>query len=983
MLGTLLPRIESESRRVVLLGGEPGAGKSRLAREFAASVAQEDAVVLYGECDAVVPTPYGPFVPALEQLVRTIDPAELRAMLGAGVRELTRLLPELAAHVSETSSPASTDPDTERHRLHAAVTDLLAAAGRGRPVLLVLEDVHWADAPTLVLLRHLARRPWVGRVLVFATFRDTEADMPELLSQTLADLRRSDDVVRLRLGRLSSHEVSEFVTKAVQGRAGAELAEVAGAITELTGGNAFLVCELWRALLETGAVDVVAGEVRLTRPAAELGTPESVREVVSERLARLGSPTTALLELAATAGTEFELEIVRRGSGLGEDEFVVALDEAMRSGIIEQLPSGRLAYRFTHELVRRAVYDRLTGARRALLHLRVGQAQEASPHRSTRALADLAHHFVAAAPLGDAERAVKYSVLAARAAIGALAFEQAAGLLGTALQLGVKNPAEQTEALLELGTAQHRAGKAHEALEAFRSAAEIARTLHDPNLLARAAIGLEEGGWRPGMLDPGAVSLLEEAIATIGDEAPELHVALLSGLARALDHNGQHERAAIVRSSAIALARAHGDLPGLASVLVRSYWSRGMTPDEEVLDMLTEAKAIGEELGNTEVQAEAMTWRVPTFVALSDMRSARAETASLREVAESTAQPFILHVAEQYGAAIALADGRLDAAEAMMQRSEEAGRSLTGRDASGTFGIQMFSLRREQGRLVELAPVIRVLVGNEREHGPWRPGLASLLVELGMEADARRELARVASDGLTPFRHSLWIAALTYLTDACAALGDQAVAALVYPELAPLAGTNVTIANLVACYGAADRYLGMLAATLGEWESAERHFEGAIELNRRMQARTWLAHTLYEYARMLLVARPDERHRAAALLQEATGLATEIGMSSLQTRITALEAPTAPASLPDRLSAREVQVLQLIARGLSNRQIGAELFISEHTAANHIRSILRKTGSTNRTDAASYAHHHGLVDADRGEHDRRDHAAVHHRADLR
>jgi DNA-binding CsgD family transcriptional regulator/tetratricopeptide (TPR) repeat protein len=981
VLRTLLPRVEGESRRVVLLGGEPGAGKSRLAREFAAVVAEDGAIVLYGECDAVVHTPYGPFVPALEQLVRRVDPAKLRAMPGAGASELTRLLPELAG--GQVSSLATIDPDTERHRLHAAVTDLLAGASREGPVLLVLEDVHWADTATLVLLRHLARRAWIGRVLVFATFRDTEADMPELLSQTLADLRRSDDVVRLRLGRLSGDEVNEFVTRAAQGRAGADLAEVAGTITDLTGGNAFLVCELWRALLETGAVEVVGGVVALTRPAAELGTPESVREVVSERLARLGSPTTALLELAATVGTEFELEIVRRSSGLGEDEFVVALDEAIRSGIIEQLPSGRLAYRFTHELVRRAVYDRLTGARRARLHLRVGEAQEASPRRSTRALADLAHHFVAAAPLGDARRAVQYSVLAARAAIAALAFEQAAALLGTALELGIESPGDQAEALLELGSAQHRAGKALEALQTFRSAAEIARTLHDPNLLAGAAIGFEEAGWRPAIFDPGAVSLLEEAIATVSDEDPELHVALLSGLARTLDHHGQYERAAIVRSSAIALARAHSDLPGLATVLVRSYWSRGMTPDEEVLDMLTEAKAIGEELGNTEIQAEAMTWRVPTFVALADMPSARGETAVLRDVAESTGQPFILHVAEQYGAAIALADGRLGAAEAMMQRSEEAGRLLTGRDASGTLGIQMFSLRREQGRLAQLAPVIRVLAGGEREHGPWRPGLASLLVELGMEADARRELARVAGEGLAPFRQSLWVVALTYLTDACAALGDQTVAALVYPELAPLAGTNVMIANLVACYGAADRYLGMLAATLGEWERAELHFEHAIELNRRMKARTWLAHTLYEYARMLLVARPDKPQRAAALLQESAELASEIGMSSLRARIMALAAPTAPAALPDRLSAREVQILQLVARGLSNRQIGAELLISEHTAANHVRSILRKTGCANRTDAASYAHQHGLVDYDRGPHDRRDHAPVHHRADLR
>jgi DNA-binding CsgD family transcriptional regulator len=358
-----------------------------------------------------------------------------------------------------------------------------------------------------------------------------------------------------------------------------------------------------------------------------------------------------------------------------------------------------------------------------------------------------------------------------------------------------------------------------------------------------------------------------------------------------------------------------------------------------------------------------MVWRVPTFVALTDIRSARSEVSALREIAQATGQPFMLHVAEHYGAALALADGRLEAAETMMHSSEEAGRLLTGRDATGTFGIQMFSLRREQGRLADLAPVIRILAAGDRDQGAWRPGLAALLVELGMEAEARRELARIASEGLEPLRQTLWIASLTYLSDACAALGDEAVAALVYPELAPLAHANVMIGNLVAFYGAADRYLGMLAATLGEWTRAEEHFERAIELNRRMEATTWLAHTNYEYARMLLASRRDSHGRAATMLDEADRLASAAGMRALRARIRSSGASGTPSPAPDQLSAREVQILQLVARGLSNRQIGLELFISEHTAANHIRSILRKTGCANRTEAASYAHRHALVGA--------------------
>ena len=962
-LRALTPGAPGEGGRVVLLSGEPGSGKSRLLREFAAEAAAEGALVLYGACDAVVHTPYGPFVDALDQLVRATDPDVLRAALGAAGGELTRLLPDLPARIGDLPAPVAADPDTERHRLHTAVTDLLAGASRSRPVLLVLEDGHWADAPTLLLMRHLARAGGTGRLLLLATFRDTEADVPEALSETLADLRRSEDVVRLRVAGLSDEDVAEFVRHAAGPGLSSGVPELASAISDLTEGNAFLVCEFWRALAETGGFEVVDGAIRLTRPLAELGTPESVREVASQRLSRLAPGTTDLLVLAATAGTEFDLEIVRRAAGLGEPELLAAVDEAVRSGMIEELPSPGLVYRFTHELVRRALSDRLTGVRRAELHLRVGEALEEAEGRSGRALADLAHHFASAAPFGGPTRGVDYNVRAAQAATAALAFDEAAERLRTALELRIESPAQRAEVYLDLGLANHLAGRALDALAAFRSAGDIAREIGDARLLARAAIGYEDACWRPGLAEEGAVELLEEASTALGEERSELRVGLLGGLARALDFQGDHVLGAAVRTEAVTMARDLDDRTGLATVLMRSYWSRGVSSLGEILAMLTEARDLGERLGNTEIRAEAIAWRVPTFVVLGDIDSARREVASLRETAEGTAQPFMLHVAEHYGSAIALGDGRLEEAESMARRSHEWSRLLTGRDASGVHGIQMFSLRREQGRLAELAPVIRILAADTGRAGLWRPGLASMLVELGMEAEAREELALITAAGLDGFRASLWLASLTYLADACAALGDRDIAALVYPELEPLAGANVMIGHLVAFYGAADRYLGMLAATLGEPDRAAEHFERALELNRRMGASTWLAHTAYEYARLLHARGEGGGERSAALLGEATALAERIGMATLLERIKGLGAGAAAAGLPDGLSAREAQILRLVARGLSNREIGGELFISRHTAANHVRSILRKTGCGNRTEAASYAHRHGLAES--------------------
>jgi DNA-binding CsgD family transcriptional regulator/tetratricopeptide (TPR) repeat protein len=591
----------------------------------------------------------------------------------------------------------------------------------------------------------------------------------------------------------------------------------------------------------------------------------------------------------------------------------------------------------------------------------VGEALEADGTASDRALADLAHHFGVAAPVGGAERAIDYNLRAARAASAALAFDDAGMRLRTAIDIGIEDRPQRAQALLDLGSASHRAGGATDAQAAFAAAAEIARGLGSSELLAEAAIGYEEACWRPGLASRDAVNLLEEALERIGAENDELRVGLLAGLARALVFEGEPERGALVRGNAVALARGQEDRAALAKVLVRSYWARGTTPLEEILAMLTEGEDLARELGDVETQTEAMSWRGPTHVALCDLESARTQVSVLREMAERTAQPFMNHVAEHYGSAIALCDGDLAGAEAMAERSHDWGRLLVGRDASGTYGIQMFGIRREQGRLAELAPAVRILAGAADREGPWRPGLVAVLAELGMEREARRELSALAAAGLDGFRTSLWLATLAYLTDACTALGDEEMAAIVYPELEPLAGTNVMIGHLVACYGAADRFLGMLAATLGESERAEDHFERALELNRGMGASTWVAHTAHEYGRFLLGRGPRARDRAGILLGEAAALAERIGMEGLLARIRTLGVAAPGPSLPDGLSPREVQILKLVAEGLSNREIGEQLSISEHTAANHIRSILRKTESANRTEAASYAHRRGLT----------------------
>jgi DNA-binding CsgD family transcriptional regulator/tetratricopeptide (TPR) repeat protein len=961
-LRALVPRSTGEGRRAAFVAGEPGSGKSRLVRELARDVADEGAIVLYGDCDGVIGVPYGPFEAALEQLVRHVEPEILRASLGSGGGELTRLLPDLPARLGDLPTPAAADADTERHRLHTAVTDLLVGISSETPLVLVLEDLHWADVSTLQLMRHLVRSGAEARMLLVATFRDSETDVQAELAEALVDVYRTEGVVRIRLGGLSRQEIGEFVRLATGVDATAGLA---GAIEHLTGGNAFLVTELWRELVGSGAVEVGPSAARLMRPATELGVPTTVREVVDQRLARLPAATIEVLELAAVMGADFELETVRRAATGGEEGLVEALDEAVRSGLLVEGPGRGLSYRFEHELVRRAVDDRLSAARTAELHLRVAEALEhGHTGRDSRAvLAALAHHFAAAAPVGGIERAVSYNLLAAESGIAALAYGEAQERLETALELGVRDPHERGAVMLQLGDTCHRAGHADAALDAFSRTAELARSLGDAPLLARAAIGLEDACWRPAIHDAGAIELLEEAVAALPADDSELRARALGGLARALDFRGESGRAAVARDEAIAMSRHRGDRQTLGTILAMSYWARGSSTNEQVNRMLHEAREIGHELADDLITGDAVSWLVPSYVVLCDHHSARDALAEVLTIARRLSQPFLFHVAEHYASVLALCDGRLAEAESAAVRSQEWGRLLTGRDASGTYGIQMFGIRREQGRLPELAPVVRLLQSQSHD-GAWRPGLAVLLAELGMESEARRELGEILVDGIGAFRPSLWLGSLVYLADACAALQDEACAEVIYPELAVYAGSNVMIGHLVACYGAMDRFLGATAAVLGDWDRAEEHFHDAIALNTRLGARTWLAHTAYAYARMLLArGTGDDRSHARAQLGVAIGLAQTIGLPTLLRRATELGTgaePTAP-SLPDGLSAREVEILVQLARGRSNREIGSVLHISEHTAANHVRSILRKTGCANRTEAAGYALRRGLV----------------------
>jgi DNA-binding SARP family transcriptional activator len=426
---------EGDGGQVALISGEAGSGKTRLVRELAREAAERGTLVLFGGSDAVVNTPYQPFIEALEFLIRVSDPSALKGCLGTDAGELTRLLPTLPLRIGPLAPPAAGDPETERHRLHSAVVGLFARVSRLRPLLLVIDDVHWADASSLSLLRQLARAIPEGRIMLIATSRERSEDIRPEFVETLAELSRLDGLRRVALAGLSAEQTADFVRRSIGADATSELAN---ALVELTHGTPFLLCELWRALVDAGAIEISDEGARLTRPLVELSSPESVRDVVRYRLSRLSPPTATVLEVAAVAGPQFELNVLRKAAGLEESELISALEQALQSGMIEELAEPTLAHAFTHELVRRALYDRLTRRKRAQLHLSVGEALEEQAGDHVNEVAGvLSVHFFEGS---DYEKAWKYAVVAGKRAEAMFANVVAAELYERAIAAATNLP---------------------------------------------------------------------------------------------------------------------------------------------------------------------------------------------------------------------------------------------------------------------------------------------------------------------------------------------------------------------------------------------------------------------------------------------------------------------------------------------------------------------------------------------------------------
>jgi AAA ATPase-like protein len=894
-----------------MVAGDPGVGKTALADAIGAEAVAAGALVLWGRAwDGGGAPAYWPWLRILRRLLAERDVAATLDGLGPEVgRRLTQLMPDLLPDPDPRAVlQAAPDPDDSaaaRFQVFDAVTSLLRAAAGQCPLMLVLDDLHCADQPSLLLLAFLAVHLRDSPILVIGTYREAEARLDSQLAGALGDIIRHGQ--RLPLRGLRERDVAEVVER-VAGRRPSD--RVVRAIHAATEGNPFFVDEVVRLLSAEGHLDSEAQVLGLR-------IPDGVRETIRHRLAPLPDRARILLATASVIGREFRFDTLKRVCELDAAELDGALSEAVDAGVIVERPAAIGAYGFSHGLIREALYDDLGPQRRGLLHRAVGHALEElygadpEPH-----VAELAHHFFVAATAGELAKAIDYSVRAGERALSLVAYEEASDHFERALQaFGLQDRADvprRCDLLLALGTAQSRAGNARNARETFLRAAGLARRLSSPDRLARAALGYGAGmgGFEFGLVDDTLIGLLQEAREALGDDDSSLKARVLGRAATELYYSDRAEERARLSQEAVAMARRLGDRATIASTLSARYLTLwGPENSLQRLQIATDVVALGEEARDRELVLRGHDWRIVSLMELGDWVGADIELAIHARLADELRDPLHLWQVPLYQASRAMLDGRLLDAERFAGEAFAIGRGAQPQNAAQLYAVQLFALRTCQDRLSEVEQSLEEFARRYPAAPVWRAASAFALAELGRLDAARRAFEALCVGGLAEVpRDGEWTSTLALLVRVGARLGDAGRSAELGGLLAPYADRAVITGRGAMCQGPVSRFVGMAAATAGSYDDAIVHYEAALETARRWGAEPLAAAIRLELADALERADgADDRARADALRGDGVDVARRIGLQGLLERwqaVTPLEdAPTDAAA--DALRARD------------------------------------------------------------------------------
>ncbi len=865
--------------RMVLIAGEPGIGKTRTAEELATYAQVRGANVHWGRCleDEGAPA-YWPWVQAIRSYVRGADPVALAWEMGRGAADIARVVPEVADRVGEVSSPDEGDDESARFRLFDSIAGFLASAATSRPLVVVLDDLHWADEPSLLLLQFIARGLGDSRLLVIGTYRDVELGRHHPLSRVLGELPGAGAMARVALHGLSEAEVRHYIEiTAGDGPA----PELVSAVHDQTEGNPFFLAEVVRLLAAEGTLDAPA--------AASLSIPQGVREVVGRRLDRLDERANKALTMAAAVGRQFDLEVLLRVTDSDPGALREAMDAAVAAQLLAEISDGR--FRFSHALVRETLYEELSAAQRPALHRRIGEALEdlysADPARLQRRLPEVAHHLIEGAAGGDPEKAVDYAVRAARSASAQLGHEEAVELYERALEvleLCQPDKRRSAELLIALGESQTRAGKIAEAHGTFDRAADAARELGSAELLVGSAIGLASVS-EVGDTDDRAREALEAALEEIGPGDSLERARLLSWLGQEYIWIDPEGRARPMFEEAIEIARRLGDERTLAFTLSRGAFI-DLDPDaaRNLVDGQTEVIELARRVGDRELELRSHVLRLAGHLVLGDVSAVDRDLDVYARLATELRQPqHLWHVPLLRGMRATI-DGRFESAEQFAEEARIGGERAQEPLAQQFFTIQAALRYRLQGRTEEIAPAVERLAARYPAIPAWRIAAALTHADLGKLDEARVEFERIAADGFAsiPSIVGQWLAAIAILCEIAVALGDRERSDELHAMLAPFRGQTVIAGRAAACWGPIARYLGITSAVAGRLDQATEELEDSIALSERMGDRPFLAQGQLNLAAVLLEREASgDRARALELLDRCLHASQEMGMRSL------------------------------------------------------------------------------------------------------
>jgi pentatricopeptide repeat protein len=839
----------SGRRRGVFVGGEPGVGKTRLVAELAREAHADGATVLWGRCDEDLGLPYQPFAEAIRHWMATGGGTATEGVDRAG---LARMLPELDQTVPQLNLPSATDPDAERVRLFEAVASLVLREAGERPVLLVIDDAHWAGAPTLLLLRHLLRDARPAPVLIAATYRDTELDRTHPLADALADLRRTGEVERVALSGLSEDAVVDFIHAAAGHVVGAEVAHLARAIHAETEGNAFFVGQVLRHLAETAALVEENGRWSLSRPLAEVGIPEGVREVVGRRLSRLSERANHVLAVAAVVGREFDLSTVEPAVDADSDAVLDAVEEAVHAHLVDELVGQPGRFSFAHALVRQTLLAELTAARRARLHRKIGEAL-ASRHGVPAAV--VAHHLCEGATAGVVDEVAVWCVRAMQECWVQLAIEEGVKVGERALQVlelsDDPEHAARAQVLTMFSRVQQFSGDTTTAKSSGDGAIVAARAAGDPVIFADA-VSARYLWARAGVPEPNADADFREALAVLGDRDPLLKARLL--VLWALERSVSESVGIAALDQALEGVEAARQCDDVATQVLALFTLATVaqgSPRVEIQRAAAEEMSAVIERANVQGSTHDLDLariQFPSSAQLGDRPGLERAIATASETAKLPAVGNVPHViVEMWRGAVALAEGRLDDA----QRHADGMLSLVGLDPNfqNSWASLSMSIARARGTVGELVPLIEEAIRRTPDLVALRAVLIDALVHAQRSEEARAMFDEMVADDLAAVpRDVVWSSVLALLVNAAVALEVRQAAAVLRPHVEPFAAQMIVVAWGVSFQGAADKFLGMLDLLEGDPVAAVARLEAALALEERLgftllaeETRQWLA----------------------------------------------------------------------------------------------------------------------------------------------